>query len=195
MNSYHDIEAQFEKLFDDNYRRLIFHALRFVDSQEEAEDIVSDVFYELWRNRDSIDWDSGILSYLFRAVSTRALNVLRHKNIAAVRIELLEAINEKRLEFISDDNTCRKVETGEIREGLLSAIKDLPERCREVFVLSYINGLKNKEIATAMNVSVRTVDAQIYKALRVLRDKLKYLLTLTGTFFYSRISDFLDLFV
>jgi hypothetical protein len=44
LNSYHDIEAQFEKLFDENYRRLIFHALLFVDSQEEAEDIVSDVY-------------------------------------------------------------------------------------------------------------------------------------------------------
>lgn len=49
MNSYNYIEAQFKKLFDDNYRRLIFHALRFVDSQEEAEDIVSDVFYEFWK--------------------------------------------------------------------------------------------------------------------------------------------------
>lgn len=89
MNSYYDIEAQFEKLFDDNYRRLIFHALRFVDSQEEAEDIVSDVFYELWKKIDCLDLNSGITSYLYRAVSTRALNVIRHKNVAAVRIELL----------------------------------------------------------------------------------------------------------
>ena len=100
MNSYYDIEAQFEKLFDDNYRRLIFHALRFVDSQEEAEDIVSDVFYELWKKIDCLDLNSGITSYLYRAVSTRALNVIRHKNVAAVRIELLESINALRHRWI-----------------------------------------------------------------------------------------------
>lgn len=182
MNPYNDIEAQFEKLFDDNYRRLIFHALRFVDSQEEAEDIVSDVFYELWKKIDCLDLNSGITAYLYRAVSTRALNVLRHKNVAAVRIELLESINERRLEFITDDDTERYVESAEIGQKLHEAINELPERCRQVFILSYINGLKNKEIAEAMNTSVRTVDTQVYKALRFLRDKLRYLLVLIVIF-------------
>lgn len=182
MNPYYDTEIQIKKLFDDNYRRLIFHALRFVDSQEEAEDIVSDVFYELWRGIDGIDLERGITSYLYRAVSTRALNVLRHKNVAAVRLELLESINEKRMEFIADDDTGRNVESVEIGQRLHEAIDELPERCREVFVLSYVNGLKNKEIAEAMNTSVRTVEAQVYKALRFLRDKLRYLLVLMVIF-------------
>ena len=182
MNPYYDTEIQIKKLFDDNYRRLIFHALRFVDSQEEAEDIVSDVFYELWRGIHGIDLERGITSYLYRAVSTRALNVLRHKNVAAVRLELLESINEKRMEFIADDDTGRNVESVEIGQRLHEAIDELPERCREVFVLSYVNGLKNKEIAEAMNTSVRTVEAQVYKALRFLRDKLRYLLVLMVIF-------------
>lgn len=62
------------------------------------------------------------------------------------------------------------------------AIDQLPDRCREVFVLSYLNDVKNKDIAEAMNVSVRTVEAQMYKALRFLRDKLKYLLVLIVIF-------------
>ena len=178
MNPYHDIESQFKKIFDDNYRRLIFHALRFVDSQDEAEDVVSDVFYELWKKIDSIDLENSITSYLYRAVSTRALNVLRHKNVAAIRLELLESINERRMDFISEEDTERCVESAEIGQKLHEAINELPERCRQVFILSYINGLKNKEIAEAMNTSVRTVDAQVYKALRFLRDKLRHLLVL-----------------
>ena len=154
MNSYHDIEAQFEKLFDDNYRRLIFHALRFVDSQEEAEDIVSDVFYELWKKIDCLDLNSGITSYLYRAVSTRALNVIRHKNVAAVRIELLESINERRMEFVAEEDIQREVESVEIGQKMRHAIDELPDRCRQVFILSYINGLKSKDIADAMNLSL-----------------------------------------
>ncbi|WP_301096414.1 sigma-70 family RNA polymerase sigma factor, partial [Bacteroides acidifaciens] len=139
MNPYNDIGAQFEKLFDDNYRRLIFHALRFVDSQEEAEDIVSDVFYELWKKIDCLDLNSGITSYLYRAVSTRALNVIRHKNVAAVRIELLESINERRMEFVAEEDTQRDVESVEIGQKMRHAIDELPDRCRQVFILSYIN--------------------------------------------------------
>lgn len=178
MNPFSDIESQYKQLFDDNYRRLIFHALRFVDSQAEAEDIVADVFYELWKKIDTIDLNIGIVSYLYRAVATRALNVLRHKNVAAIRLELLESINERRMEFIAEDDTQRFVESAEIGHKMRQAIDELPDRCRQVFILSYINGLKNKEIAEAMNVSVRTVEAQVYKALHSLRDKLKYLMVL-----------------
>lgn len=177
-----DIEYRFKQLFDDNYNRLIFHALRFVESRAEAEDVVSDVFYGLWKRIDEIDLDSGIISYLYRAVSTRALNVLRHKNVSAVRIELLESVNERRMEFIADDDTQRDIENSEIGKEMRQAIDQLPDRCREVFVLSYLNDVKNKDIAEAMNVSVRTVEAQMYKALRFLRDKLKYLLVLIVIF-------------
>ena len=142
MNPYNDIEAQFEKLFDDNYRRLIFHALRFVDSQEEAEDIVSDVFYEFWKKIDCLDLNSGITSYLYRAVSTRALNVIRHKNVAAVRIELLESINERRMEFVAEEDTQREVESVEIGQKMRHAIDELPDRCRQIFILSYIISTK-----------------------------------------------------
>ena len=72
-----DIEQRYRQLFDENYSRLVFHALRFFDSEAEAEDIVADVFYELWKRIGTIDTESGITAYLYRAVATRALNVLR----------------------------------------------------------------------------------------------------------------------
>lgn len=187
LNTLYDTEQKFKQLFDAYYGRLIVHALRFVDTQAEAEDVVGDVFYELWKKIDTVDLDSGMVAYLYRAVTTRALNVLRHKNVAAVRIEMLEVIGERRLDFISEDDTERDVESEEIARNIRDAVNELPERCRQIFILSYVNGLKNKEIADAMNISVRTVEAQIYKALRFMREKLKYLLT-----FFAFLAEFFN---
>lgn len=176
--------ALFISLYESYFDRLIFHASRFVNDSAEAEDIVSEVFAYLWTKMDTLDLDGGMASYLYRAVSSRALNYLRHKNIAAVRIEALEAINEKRLEFIDRTSPDDNIENKEIRNGIESALSELPDKCREVFVLSYVNGLKSKDIADAMGVSVRTVEAHIYKALRILRSRLKYLLVLVLLFLF-----------
>ena len=154
---------------------MLLHALRFVQNDKDAEDIVADVFCDIWKRIDEIDLDSGITTYLYRALSTRALNLLRHKKIAAIRIETLEAINEKRLEFISKENLDDILHSKQIEREIKDSTSELPDKCRQVFILSYINGLKSKEIVEAMNVSVRTVDAHLYKALRILRSRLKHL--------------------
>lgn len=152
--------------------------MRFVQNEDDAEDIVADVFCDLWKRIGEVDLDSGITTYLYRTVSSRALNLLRHQNIAAVRIETLEAINERRMEFMSRENLEDAVHSRDIEDGLKEALTELPDKCRQAFVLSYMNGLKSKDIAEAMNVSVRTVETHIYKALRILRSKLKYLVSL-----------------
>lgn len=172
------LRGRFERIFDDNYHRMLLYALRFVQDEEDAEDIVADVFCDLWKRIETIDLDSGIATYLYRAVSTRALNLLRHQNVAAVRIEILEVINEKRMEFIAGENLEDIVHSKEIEQGIKEALADLPDKCRQVFVLSYLNGLKSKDISEAMDVSVRTVEAHIYKALRLMRSRLKYLVCL-----------------
>lgn len=176
-------DETFKRLYDTYFNRLMFHASRFINDEAEVEDVVSDVFVDLWNRMDVIDLDKGIVAYLYKAVSTRALNVLRHKNIAAVRIETLEAINERRLEFIDKKTPYETVEAQEIKTGINEALSQLPDKCREVFVLSYVNGLKSKDIADAMGISVRTVETHVYKALRLLREQLKYLLTLALFFF------------
>lgn len=178
-----ELTEKFDNLYNAYFHKLIFHAHRFVNDKAEAEDIVADVFVDLWHKLPTLDLEAGIVSYLYRAVSSRALNVLRHKNIAAVRIEMLEAINEKRIEFIDKTNLEDTINAHEIETGIREALSGLPEKCREVFVLSYINGLKSKDIAEAMEISVRTVEAHIYKALRILRDKLKYLIIFILIFF------------
>ena len=188
-------DETFKRLYDTYFKRLQFHASRFINDEAEVEDVVSDVFVDLWNRMDVIDLDKGIVAYLYKAVSTRALNVLRHKNIAAVRIGTLEAINERRLEFMDKKTPYETVEAQEIKHGINEALSQLPDKCREVFVLSYVNGLKSKDIADAMGISVRTVEAHVYKALRLLRAQLKYLLTLALFFFRNRVSCFTGLYV
>lgn len=172
---YHSPKERFERIFDDNYRRLYAHALRFVQNEEDAEDIVADVFYEFWKRIDEIDLESGIVTYLYRAVATRALNLLRHRNISPIRLETLKVISDRRLEFIANDDIYDIVTSKELNEAIRGALSELPEKCRQVFVLSYINGLKSKDIAEVMNISVRTVEAHIYKALKLLRNRLQHL--------------------
>lgn len=176
MNS--ELAERYERIFYGNYRRMLVHAQRFVQDEDDAEDIVADVFCDLWKRIEEVDLDSGITTYLYKAVSTRALNLLRHQNISAVRIEAIEAINEKRMEFLARENLEDIVHSKEIEHGIKEALAELPDKCRQAFVLSYINGLKSKDIAEAMDVSVRTVEAHIYKALRLLRSRLKYLVCL-----------------
>ncbi len=81
------------------------------------------------------------------------------------------------MEFIAGENTEDEVHNNEIRRGIRAAMTELPDKCRQVFSLSYISGLKSKEIADALGLSVRTVEAHIYKALRIMRDKLGYLVS------------------
>lgn len=171
-----DIGETFRQLFETHYAQLRSHARRFVDTDDEADDVVEDVFVELWQNRERIDFGPNILSYLYRATSARALNLLRHKGVAAVRIDLLESINEARLDYLSTTDDTPAIERRELHGSIETAISALPEKCREVFKLSYLHGLRNQDIADVMNVSVRTVEAHMYKALHILREKLRYLL-------------------
>lgn len=168
-----DIQELIENLFETHYMRLRIHARRFLDNDADADDVISDVFFELWQNRHEIDFGSNILAYLYRATSTRSLNLLRNRGAASVRLDLLQSIDTMRLDYLSTENDqSGSIEQTELRDQINKAIEALPEKCREAFKLSYIHGMKNLDIADAMGISVRTVEAHIYKALRILREKL-----------------------
>ena len=179
MSDYNEI---FRKIFDENHRRLVFLALRFLKNEADAEDLVADVFYDLWNRIKTVDLNNGINAYLYKAVTTRSLNFLTRSGEATKRIEALESINEMRLEFIDRHNLDDIVHSKDIEKGISEALGTLPAKCREIFTLSYIDGISNKDIARVLGISIRTVEAQNYKALRILRDKLKYLLALLYIF-------------
>ena len=171
-----NFDLTYKLLFRKYYANLLFYATRIV-GDEEAEDVVQDVFVELWRRRDTITVGEQIQAFLYRAVYTRALNVLKHRDIKNTYEAVVTEINQKRIEFYQPDSNdvVKRIEDRELRKELSEAINELPDKCKTVFRLSYLHDMKNKEIADTMGVSLRTVEAHMYKALKLLCERLGYL--------------------
>lgn len=171
-----DFDITYKALFRKYYPNLLFYATRLV-GDEEAEDVVQDVFVELWKRKDSMEIGEQIQAFLYRAVYTRSLNVLKHRNIQSEYASIVEEINRKRAEFYQPDNNeaIRRIEDRELRREIYGAINELPDKCQETFKLSYLHDMKNKEIAELLGVSLRTVEAHMYKALKYLRSRLEHL--------------------
>ena len=115
-----------------------------------------------------------IQAFLDRAVYTRALNVLKHRDIVSGYEAVMLEIHKKRVEFYQPDSNdvVKRIEDAELRRKLSDAINELPDKCKEVFKLSYLHEMKNKEIADVLGISLRTVEAHMYKALKYLRSRL-----------------------
>lgn len=183
LKQYGDSDNRFQKIFEDYYSELRAYACRIVGNVDDADDVVEDAFVELWRNRMRIDFTGNIRSYLYRAVYTNAIDLLRHHGASDIRISMLDQLNDARMEYVSGYDGQRHIEQQELAGSLTSAINSLPEKCRMAFRLSYINGLSNRDIALTMGLSVRTVEAHIYKALRELRVKLRNVIWLLALIF------------
>ncbi|MGL5937169.1 MAG: RNA polymerase sigma-70 factor [Phocaeicola sp.] len=186
-----NFETTYREVFRKYYSQLLFYATRMI-GEEEAEDIVQDVFVDLWRRRESIEIGSQIKAFLYRAVYTHALNVLKHRDVKSNYEGLMLDVDLHRIAFYQPDNheILKKIEDKELRKRIGSAISELPEKCRMVFKLSYLHHLKNKQIAETMDISLRTVEAHMYKALRHLRERLGCLDICALLFFMIYITSF-----
>jgi RNA polymerase sigma-70 factor (ECF subfamily) len=177
-----DIDA-FRQIFERNYKPLVKYARRFVMDIDAAEDITQQTFLYIWEKRRTINIGQALKSYLFRAVHNACINHLKREN----RME------EYTKSFILDTNDQYN-ETGfnytvqnEIKHELESAIDSLPENCKNIFKLSRFKGLKNREIALELSISIRTVETQIYRALKILKERLSEHLVVSSLlllFFY-----------
>ena len=147
---------------------------------EIAKDIVHEVFVELWNKKEHIDFSSSLKSYLFTSVRNRSLNHLRNQKI--IHPEGMEFLTKEPNKQSTPDEEIQAMET---ESAINNAIQSLPEKCREVFILSRYDNLKYFEIAKKLNISVKTVEAQMSKALQVLREKLKEFLLLLLIIFYN----------
>ena len=163
-----DVRNNFDKIYVLYYSRMFRFAKEYVLFDEDAENIVQDVFLLLWEKREVLDIQISLVSYLFALVKNKSLDYLRHKVIAdeykqelSAKLTALELLNYS---FNSDE---------EIEQILMTAINKLPERCRQVFLKSRIEGKKNREIANELNLTVSTVENQMTIALRKLRVELK----------------------
>lgn len=160
-------KIDFEKLFKDHFVHLCNFARGYLNDTEDAKEIVQEVFFKLWQNRDSINLDKSVKSYLFTSVRNRSLNFIRdHKKFKSQVLDV--DIADYDLAFEQDVFSKYDLEN-----RINVALNKLPEKCREVFVMSRQEELKYKEIAEKLNISVKTVEAQMSKALRILREELK----------------------
>jgi len=147
---------------------MVLLANRYVKDFESAKEIAQDSFVNLWEKRESVDVSKSVKSYLTTIVYNKSLNYLRdHKKFNR---DLLQA--ENLFPFISGGESDDEVISGELKNKIESAINDLPEKCREVFQLNRFQDMKYQQIADFLNISIKTVEAQMSKALKHMREKL-----------------------
>jgi RNA polymerase sigma-70 factor (ECF subfamily) len=159
--------SAFDTIFRANYALLVRVAESMLRERATAEEIAQDVMLELWRRREALDVTESVRGYLLQATRNRTLNHLRHR---AIERRSEPQIIENATRSPSTDAGAREAE---IEAALQSAIADLPDRCRQIFELSRFDGLKYSEIASRLGISVKTVEVQMGKALRILRERLR----------------------
>jgi len=169
----------FEELYREYYSPLCFYCLRFVGRSEEAEEIVQGVFFKVWLKRDELHINSSVKSYLYRSVQNYALNYLTlQKSRGRHKADDYSETEEPNI------NGLELMEEAELDVRIKEAISNLPERRRIIFELSRFSDLKYHEIAEHLEISVKTVESQMAKALQSLREALKDYLPMLGFLFF-----------
>lgn len=164
-----DSVFEFEQLFKQQYRSLCNAANNIINDREAAEDIVQEVFVKLWSKRSELGVIRSLKSYLFRATINTALNYLESRK-SIVRLAKIDAVE-------APSGAGDKFHYTELERKLAEALEQLPPKCKAIFVLSRYEGMKYQQIADHLDISVKTVENQMGKALHILREELKPFLT------------------
>ncbi len=159
-------ESAFDAVFRSHYPHLVRMAESVVRESALAEEIAQDVMLELWRRRESLVVEQTFRAYLIRSTRNRALNHIRHQRIVAREAAFAA------LDPLSSPSAEEAVLGVELERAVRDAIDGLSENCREVFHLSRESGLKYAEIATALEISIKTVEKRMGQALSELRERL-----------------------
>jgi RNA polymerase sigma-70 factor, ECF subfamily len=165
FGAYAENEKQFEMLFKSQYVGLVKFAQRYVDEVETAEELVQDVFVNIWSNLEDIHIQSTIQSYLFGSVRNAALNYLKHQKVVS------KYADNQRM-YVDNSEHVDFLELDELKNRLAEAMNKIPEKCREIFELNRFEGKRYKEIAAELGISLKTVENQMGKALKILREEL-----------------------
>ena len=159
----------FEELFREYFPPLMLFARKILVDEDDAREVVHNVFINLWEKREEIDLSVSLKSYLFTSVHNRSLNVIRDRK---------KFSSEEVPEMAGEWDVSTQIESMELEEKIRETIDALPEKCREIFEMNRFDGLKYSEIATKLGISVKTVENQMSKALKILREKLMRYMTL-----------------
>ena len=159
-------KTAFDTLFRVQYEKLVWFAQTFVSEMGLAEEIVSDVFVWIWTNKEKLPSIENPDTYLYVSVKNRCLNTLRSKTYT---VALDEQPDIKEPEH---ENPHEEMEHRELYEKLNRLINELPEQQRQVFRMIKENGLSAKECAHILNISVRTAETHVYKAVKQLEKEI-----------------------
>ena len=172
-----DESEAFDSLFESNYARLCNYAYSMVNSFDLAEDLVQDVFVNIWIRRKKIAIQSTINAYLYKCVYNACLDHQKKNRLQQIFVKSRQDGNALSMHD--------SIKDFELPERIDRAIEELPEQCRKIFKMSRQKGFKYHEIAKELNISENTVDTQIRRALKRLREQLKdYLVTITVFFIF-----------
>ena len=179
-------EQAFERLFKDQYPALCGYARKYLEDVDQAEEVVQEMFFNFWQKKDKLDVTISIEAYLFRSVRNSCLNYLKHLKI---REEHRLATNQEIR--IKEQEIHDNVVALELQERIEDVIEQLPPERKKIFKMSRYEELKYKEIADKLNLSVKTVEAQMGKALKYLRLHLAEYLSVFIIFIIEILINFL----
>lgn len=178
-----DGQLNINQLFRQYSKPLFYYACKFVD-EEPAKDIIQDIFLKLWNNR-TIEVTESISGLLFTMVRNKCLQQLEKEKVRAGYLSNAKLkLREEELLYYTEEHIS--IIQVELQNKLDDAIKKLPEKCREVFLLSRFQDKKNKEIAEELGISIKSVEKHITKALHLIRTELKDYLPLFMIFYFNR---------
>jgi len=155
-------------LFKTYYQPLCNYAYTFVQDRDEAEEIVQSTFLSVWEKKNVTEIRTAIKPYLYAMVRNACLNVIKHEKIKQKHVASELVMAERSVESVS-----RTVIATELETRIYKAMEKLPEQCRLIFKLSRFEELKYSEIADQLDLSVKTVENQMGKALKIMREQLK----------------------
>jgi len=161
--------AVFERLFVKYYESLCMHANKIVKDIDTAEDIVQEFFYNFWKNRESFTLKLSLNAYLYQSIRNNSFHYLEHKAVQQTYAEQVLNSYQDVLSSVSQED----VELKELNKVINSTLAKMPERCSRIFRMNRFEGKKYREIAEILSISVKTVEADMGKALQIFRKSLK----------------------
>ena len=167
-------EEVFKSIYERFFGPLYVYAVEYVVDKEVAYEMVQDTFLKLWEKKSTLADDTYLQSYLYRVTRNNCLNYLKHLKVKEKYKQFSKSKQlEINLNFTAlNDSSAEKIISDELEEKINKAIDQLPPKCKNIFLLSRYENKKYREIADELGLSVKTVENQIQKALKVLRKHL-----------------------
>jgi RNA polymerase sigma-70 factor (ECF subfamily) len=174
-------KKSFHVLFTELYPLLHNIAIQYVNEVDDAKDIVQNAFLKLWENRQTIKQNSNLRNYLFTLVKNACIDYIRKKQNYNQHVSSIYNVEFDVNLVVLEETSYEEYE--KILTNIELAVDSLPEKCRDVFKLSKYNKLSNKEVSTKLKISIKTVEAQLSKATKILRSELQPNLSIISILF------------